>query len=57
MTDDELAIVAGRISPLGERWLDELAHAYLTLNDKKYLRKIEEKIFADAREEAARSRV
>jgi hypothetical protein len=55
--DDELAIVAGRISPLGERWLDEFAHAYLTLNDKKYLQKIEDKIFADARAEAARSRL
>ena len=55
--DDELAIVAGRISPLGQKWLDEFAHAYLTLNDKKYLQKIEEKIFADARAETARSRL
>jgi len=55
--DDEIAIVAGRISPLGQRWLDELAHAYLALNDKQYLRRIEEKIHADARAERARSRL
>lgn len=55
--DDELAIVAGRISPLGQRWLDELAHAYLTLNDKQYLPKIEQRIFADALAERSRSRL
>ncbi len=55
--DDEIAVVAGRVSHLGQRWLDELAHAYLALNDKQYLRKIEEKIYAEARAEAARSRL
>jgi hypothetical protein len=55
--DDELARVAGRISPLGQKWLDELAHAYLVLNDKKYLHKIEEKIYAAALAERARSRL
>ena len=55
--DDEIAIVAGRISHLGQRWVDELAHDYLALNDKQYLRRIEEKIHADARAERARSRL
>jgi hypothetical protein len=55
--DDDIAIVAGRISHLGQRWVDELAHAYLALNDKGYLDKIEKKIYADARAEAARSRL
>jgi hypothetical protein len=55
--DDEIASAAGRISHLGQRWIDELAHAYLTLNDKQYLRKIEEKVYADARAESARSQL
>jgi hypothetical protein len=55
--DEEIARVADRIRPLGDRWVDELAHDYLVLNDKQYLRKIEDKIFADARAEAARSRL
>jgi hypothetical protein len=55
--DDEIAIVAGRMSHLGQRWLDELAHAYLALNDKKYLDRIEKKIYADAHAEAVRSRL
>lgn len=55
--DDDLAKAAGRISPLGERGLDELARAYLVLNDKSYLQKIEEKIFAEAQAERAPSRL
>jgi hypothetical protein len=55
--DDEIAIVAGRISVLGQRWVDEFARAYLTLNDKSYLRRIEEKIRADARADYARSKL
>jgi hypothetical protein len=55
--DDEIAVVVGRISYLGQRWIDEFAHAYLTLNDKQYLRKIEEKIYAAAMAERARSRL
>jgi hypothetical protein len=54
--DDDIARVAARIRPLGERWVDELAHAYLALNDKQYLKRIEERIFADARAEAATAR-
>lgn len=56
--DDEIAILARRIHDrLGQRWVDELAHAYLTLNDKSYLSRIEEKIHAAARAESARSRL
>ena len=55
--DDDIARIAERIRPLGERWLDELARAYLALNDKQYLSRIEEKIRADARAERARSRL
>ena len=53
--DDEIAIVANRIRPLRKEWEDELARAYLALNDKSYLARIEEKIRADARTETARS--
>jgi hypothetical protein len=55
--DDEIATVAGRIRRLGKRWEDELAYVYLALNDKSYLAKIENKIYADERAEAVRSRL
>jgi hypothetical protein len=55
--DDEIAIVANRIRRLGKEWEDELARAYLALNDKSYLARIENKIYADARAEAVRSRL
>lgn len=52
--DDEIAAAAGRVRRLGDQWEDELARAYLILNDKSYLGRIEEKIFAEARGRAAR---
>ncbi len=55
--DEDIARVAARIRPLGEQWLDELARAYLALNDKQYLGRIEEKIIADAMAWAARARL
>lgn len=47
--DDEIATVATKLQPLGQRWLDEFAKAYLSLNDKSYLPNIVQKIIADAR--------
>jgi uncharacterized integral membrane protein len=55
--DEDIARVAARIRPLGEQWLDELARAYLALNDKQYLARIEEKIIADAMAWTARARL
>jgi len=50
--DDEIAAVAERLRPLGQRWLDEFASSYLALNDKQYLSSIEQKVLAAANVEA-----
>jgi hypothetical protein len=49
--DDDIAKVAEKLRPLGDKWVDELARAYLVLNDKQYLPSIVQKIIADARKE------
>ena len=50
--DDDIALVAERLRPLGQKWLDEFASSYLALNDKNYLSEIERKIVAAAGAEA-----
>jgi len=50
--DNDIALVAEKIRPLGQKRLDEFASAYLALNDKQYLPSIERKIVAAATAEA-----
>jgi hypothetical protein len=52
--DPELAIVADKLRPLGQKWVDEFAAAYLAINEKSYLPSIISKIIADARKEDER---
>lgn len=49
--DEDIASVAARLRPLGERWLDDFASSYLALNDKQYLPAIEQKIVSAAKAE------
>ena len=49
--DDEIALVAEKLQPLGQRWMDEFASSYLALNDKKYLPILAQKIIGNARKE------
>src|SRR6266542_6511442 len=51
--DDDLREAAETIRPMGDKWVDELARAYLILNDKRYLPNIVTKIGAAARAESA----
>jgi hypothetical protein len=51
--DDDIAMVAEKLRPLGEKWVDEFARSYLLLNDKKYLLSIVQKIIKAAKDEAA----
>ena len=51
--DNDIAAVAERLQPLGQKWLDEFASSYLALNDKQYLPSIEQKIVAAAHAETA----
>ena len=53
--DTDIASVADRIRPLGQKWLDEFGSAFLALNDKAYLSQIEDKIIAAAKAEAAQA--
>jgi hypothetical protein len=53
--DDDLREAAETIRPLGDKWADELARAYLILNDKRYLPNIVTKIGAAARAELERA--
>lgn len=54
--DDEIAMIAEKLQPLGQKWVDEFAQSYLVLNDKKYLPNIVQKIIRDARMEAEQTR-
>jgi hypothetical protein len=49
--DEQLAAVAQKLQVLGPKWVDELASAYLAINDKSYLPAIVNKIIADAKRE------
>jgi ribosomal protein L37AE/L43A len=50
--DKDVAMLAERLAPLGQKWLDECASSYLALNDKQYLPEIEQRIVAAAKAEA-----
>jgi hypothetical protein len=52
--DPKIAAIADKLRPLGQRWVDEFARAYLALNDKQYLPNIVSQLLADARTEHAR---
>lgn len=47
--DEDIALVAAELRPLGRHWVDEFAKAYLSLNDKAYVPNIVQKIIADAK--------
>lgn len=49
--DDDIKHAADTLSPLGEKYVEKLAAAYLALNDKSYLPSIVEKIEASSRED------
>lgn len=49
--DSLIAEITRKLTPLGQRWLDEFAAAYLALNDKRDLPSIVQKIIAQARAE------
>jgi hypothetical protein len=42
--DDDVARVADKLRPFGQKWIDEFARSYLVLNDKQYLPTIVKKI-------------
>jgi len=50
--DDEISLIAEKLKPLGQKWVDEFASSYLALNDKKYLPSLIHKIIASAKKEA-----
>ncbi len=47
--DQDIANEAEKLRPLGDKWVDEFARAYLVLNDKQYLPGIVRKIISDAK--------
>jgi hypothetical protein len=51
--DSDIARVVSALSPYGQKYVDQLAAAYLALNDKKYLPMIVQKILATAKDDAA----
>jgi hypothetical protein len=52
--DSDIARVVSALSPYGQKYIDQLAAAYLALNDKEYLPMIVQKILATARDDAGR---
>ena len=55
--DTDIARVVAALNPYGEKYVDELAQAYLVLNDKQYLPMIIQKIVETAKRDAAASNV
>lgn len=54
--DDDIARIVKTLSPFGQKYVDELATAYLALNDKAYLPMIIQKILATAKADGMGSR-
>lgn len=54
--DAEISKLVEVLQPYGQKYVDELAAAYLALNDKAYLPMIIDKIVASARHDAAAGR-
>ena len=52
--DDDIKRAVEALSPLGQKYVDRLAAAYLALNDKSYLPSIMEKIRATTQEDELR---
>jgi hypothetical protein len=50
--DPEIARVVGVLQPYGQKYVDQLAAAYLAINDKDYLPMILQKIVDSARKES-----
>jgi hypothetical protein len=53
--DADIARIVAALQPHGQKYVDELASAYLALNDKQYLSMLVQKIVADAQQERAQS--
>ena len=53
-TDSDLARLAEVLAPFGQKYVEELAAAYLVSNDKKYLPMIVQNIIASARKDSDR---
>jgi hypothetical protein len=49
--DEDISLVAQKLAPYGQQWIDEFARAYLALNDKRYIVHIVKKIVAEANKE------
>jgi hypothetical protein len=46
--DAELGLVAKKLRPLGQKWVDKFAESYLATNDRSHLPTLVGKIIADA---------
>lgn len=46
--DDDIRSAVERVRPFGDSYEDELAQAYLSVNDKNYLEPIVKKVLQDA---------
>jgi hypothetical protein len=47
--DEGIAAIVENLQPLGDKWVDEFARNYLTLNDRKSTWRIVQKVIDDAR--------
>ena len=53
--DEGIAAVAENLRPLGDKWVNEFARNYLSLNDKKRTWSIVQKVIEDAKRERGRA--
>lgn len=52
--DPEIAAAVAALQPFGQKWVNELAVAYLSLNEKSYLPAILKKLYALIKEQESR---
>jgi hypothetical protein len=55
--DDDIARVVDALQPFGQKYVDQLATAYLAINDKDYLAVICQKVVATAKSDSATANV
>jgi hypothetical protein len=55
--DEGIAAIVENLQPLGDKWVNEFARNYLTLNDRRSTWRIVQKVIDEARQERGQTRV
>jgi len=53
--DKAIGAIAENLRPLGDKWVNEFARSYLSLNDKKQTWRVVQRVIEEARQERKRA--